>query len=252
MSASKKLNLLVVTLTLAVLGSLAGCGTSGDHDGADVALTPRQALLQSIEHESDEASFHRPYATVAEMLPNTKHHVVGQPAPVVVFDAVVVGRITDVANGDGYIEATGPPVEGQVGGGPIKAPFDSPLANWRTLRLSVDVERRIAGDVADDFAVDWSLLGSSAKGDDAAAVTAGLLDLGTVVLFLDRSPAATAPSGLSLLDRVYGIGVVRSGGRLEFPFVEAERVTPFMNGVATIDDLVREAGKPDRVKGPSR
>lgn len=250
MSATlKQRKVLRVGAALAAATLVAGCGSSANRSGDDrsAAVSPRQALIQSLEREYD-AAFYRPYATLGEMLPNTRHQIVGQANSVTVFETVVVGRIADVSNGVGYIEKTGPSEEGQVGGGPVKTNFGSPLADWRTLQVTVRVDRRIAGEAADQFVVAWPLMGSSANGDDAAGVKAGLRELGTVVLFLDQSKAPTAPSGLNLLDRVYGIGVVETNGRLTFPFVESEKVAPFMNGIATVDALANESGKPERTK----
>jgi hypothetical protein len=205
----------------------------------------RAALVASVEAETTEG-FYRPYETLAAMLPNTKHQFPGHETPASVFTSVVVGDIIGVTDGVGFIEG----VPGVVTrpGQPQATSFDSPLAAWRTLKLTVKVTRAIAGHTMGQVVLDWPIMGSNLHGEDARMVSEGLRRLGPVVLFLGDVPANPTLAGLRMLDRVYGVATVAPDGRLGFPFADAATVAQFTDGITTVDDLAAAARRPEAVE----
>lgn len=222
------------------LGDAAG---GGDRSG-------REALRANVGHDAT-ASFFRPYETLAEMLPNTLHGVPGEAEPVPVSSSVVVGEVIDVVSADGYIESAASARTGELGeptpGKPTRTTFDSPLADWRTLRVVVRVDEVVAGSPVDKVEFDWSVLGSTARGEDAGAVATGLRELGTVLLFLTDGPADPSLADLRVADRVYGVATVGADGALDLPFLDSSDVAAFESGVSTIDELRVEAAQPVEV-----
>lgn len=236
---------------LALAGSaIVGNALARGGDTAPVepeSFVPPSVLGASLEKEAG-SSVYRPYATVAEMLPNTKHMIPGQRAPLTMYEAVVVGRVVDVVPGTGFIE-TGNVASDESPLGPTLTAFDSPLAHWRTLQLTFRVERGIVGANPGDIVLDWAIMGSVASGEKADTIGSELRNLGQVVLFLDRSSASmAAPSGVKLIDRIYGIAQVKGNGALSFPFLDKDTAAKFMAGVGTVDALAAEVAKPERTK----
>ena len=195
------------------------------------------------------ASFAGDFPALADMLPNAK-----LPDGTSTTDAVVVGTITAVVPEAGYDELYIPNAPAPGKPGARVTTFDDPLADWRTLRVTVDVEEMLSGQQTQQLNVSWSLLGSSTKGEDAAAIGRALKALGRVVIL--TTSHTSDPANLGITRDVQGkegcVIKVAPDGTLSLPLAggseEGARIVDpaaYLSDVRTLDQLRAQAAKPD-------
>lgn len=239
----RKRNISAVAVALCMAGgAVAFAAVDRSGQAASDPAADRAALAANTTHAA--GSFSPGYSRLTEALPNAKFRD-GQS----VHDSVVVGTVAAVTDGAGYDETGKMPTAGRPGASVTS--FDDPLADWRTLSVTVDVEEAVAGQKASQLVLSWPLMGNSARGEDKEAIQRALKGLGRIVVFSTARPAAPEYLGIArdIPDRQYGIGVVASDGSLSFPFIgtgsEAQPdENTFMGSVDTLSELRAEAAKP--------
>ena len=225
----------------AVFALTSGSGTTTD-PSAD-----RAELLASVT--GGAAAFSRDYARVADMLPNVKDSTGGAAC-----DSVVVGTISSVVDEAGYVELNLPnaPTTGRAGARVTL--FDDPLAHWRTMKVTIDVEETLAGPKGSTLEFSWGVLGNSRTGQDKAAVGRALKALGRIVLITKAHPTGPEYLGIDrvLPDKVVDVMQVSADGSLSLPFAAGDGGeggfvdgVAFLAGLDTLDELRTEAAKPN-------
>lgn len=196
-------------------------------------------------------STYLPHKNLSEFLPNVRHAFRdspdgGQP----VTDSVVLGRVTEVARDRGFIETGRGATAGRPGAGVTT--YDDPAADWRTVRLTVEVDEVLAGPEVEALTVDVALMGNATTGEDDSQAECAFADLGAVALFSKANPGGPEFLGIPrhFPDEAFGVAEVDTSGRLHFPFAAASRAgrtsKAFTAEVDTVDALRREVSKPDR------
>jgi hypothetical protein len=193
----------------------------------------------------------RYWSTLRGVLPNVTYTYdsAGQEMREQVTDSAVVGRVVAAEPARGMLPeplTAGEDVRTRV------VAFDDPRAAWRVLSVTVDVSETLAGSPVDELELDWVVLGSSQRGENAEAVERALKDLGTLVVLSKASPSGPEfVPGRSPLSSGYGIGRVGSEGRLDFPLIspqEGPSAAAFQEDLDTLDELRAEARKPTRTE----
>lgn len=227
---------LAAFLLLAVIA--AGSPTRTSTTAADRA----ELASQLTAHPLGSAT--RPFSKLTETLPNAR-----AKDGTVLTDSVVTGVVTVVTNGQGFDETGQAPTPGKPGARILG--FHDRAADWRTLRVTVRVDTVVAGPSQREVLLDWPVMGSTADGDDAAAIGRALKALGRVLVLSQALPRGPEFLGLrrQVPDRPYGLGLVGSDESLSFPFIDpADGGTidgpTFMAGVDTLGELKAAASKP--------
>lgn len=205
-------------------------------------------MLRADSSAGDSARF---WSTLRGVLPNIRYSYdsAGRPMEEQVTDSVVVGRVVRTEPAYGML---GQPL---VQGEDVRTrviDFDDPRAAWRILSVTVQVSETLAGGPADQLFIDWTILGSSERGQDARTVGQALEDIGTVVVLSKAAPSRPEfVPGRSPLWSGYGIGRVAADDRLDFPLIAPNEGPPaaaFQDGIDTLSELRAEAQKPTRVE----
>lgn len=217
--------LAVVALTaVCSLGLLTGCASADPEVGVIDALKARHDGTASIT----------PYRDLTELLDNTKYQA-GSKAPVVLTEAVVRGRVSDVTEGKAFT------VEGADAPGGTLTDFNDPKTQWRTFHATLDVAEVISGTANSQITV------GLAFGPDinVETVRKDLTTMKEVVMFLERSPV------FGYDDTIYGvlgngalIAQLDDQGTLTLPVLDANESAPLLVGSATLDTLRQAARGP--------
>ena len=238
----RKRNITAVAVALGLAGGSVAFAVDRAGGAASDPVADRAALASNATGTA--GSYSRGYSHLAEALPNAKDRD-GRA----VHDSVVVGTVTAVKDGVGYDETGKMPTAGHPGARVTL--YDDPLADWRTLAVTVDIEEAISGQKSSQLVLSWPLMGNSARGEDKGAIERALKDLGRVVVFSTARPAGPEYLGIArdIPDRPTGIAVVASDGSLSFPFLGTGSAAQleensFMAGVDTLPELRSEAAKP--------
>lgn len=213
-----------------------------DGPGAPDPAADRKVLAASIQ--ASPGSFLRGYTRLVETLPNAKW-----PDGTSVNDSAVVGTVTSATARAGYDESGRPGTAGHAGARVTS--FDDPLADWRTLNVTVDVEETLAGQKSSQLVFSWPLMGNSLNGEDQAAVERTLKGLGRIVVLSTARPAGPEYLGISreVPDRPYGIVAVAADGSLSLPLAGGDtapqpQAATFLGSVDTLAELRDETAKP--------
>lgn len=144
---------------------------------------------------------------------------------------VIVGSITDVERGVGF-RATG-----EDGQGSEMLDFDDPTAMWKTIHLTVEVSKLLAGESSKNpIMVGISLSG----GNDFDTIAKALLATDSVVLALEEgSPVFEYDSEVQAIvwDATTMVSVY--GNSLDAPALEGEDEKEFLGGATTLEELER-------------
>lgn len=171
---------------------------------------------------------------LADRLPNRTFAVNGA-APEPLSEDLVIGSVTSVEGGAGYVVGGG-----DADGGTAVA-FDSPDAVWRVVELSVSVADRFRGRVpaGEPLRVGLAFDG----GTDPEAVMAGLRGQRVVIALEERGFWSHDPALWSVSRSGALLGLVSRGGAVSFP-VLAEEEQGFLAGLDTVQEIRAEAAKP--------
>lgn len=228
-----------VGLCLALLATAAGFG--GDSKRAE-KVGDNDNLAYFVDTQSARGSSERrllTYASPGEALPNTYfQHPDGTRS--VASDVVVVGRVTKVNKGYGWVLPDGvddAPSENQ-------AKFNDPRAIWKSVHLDLRVERVIAGRPVRTLRVGMAIDGNT----DFDKFAAGIQEMGSAVWFLVRSPVFAYDRGLwSVLEDGAMIARIGQGASLSFDLIEPFRNETYLGEAPTLDALQALADAPSRV-----
>lgn len=211
----------------------------------------RRYLVESTRSRLAAASWYKWYTNLAEALPNARYHA-GDKEPVPVTELLVLGEIIDVTEGVGFWPAGKPDSATDV----RQVDFDDERAMWRTLHLTVRVDREVdsdGGPKVDEVRVVWTIDGRAyGRGDgdeQLPTIKTALRELGPVVMLLQHN--ATADYGPNLLAIVEGgalLATVADDGSISFPFMDPGEDETFRDGIRTVEDLFSEARKPATVQ----
>jgi hypothetical protein len=233
---------------IAIVASACGGGGSSTVPAkpSEQALT---TLASAVNERSGQQLWFPWYRSVDELMPNVSwtadDGTVGyQPA-----DALVIGRITSIEEGRGYI---GRPEEAiEDGKDADVVAFDDPGVSWRTLHLTVSVEEAYPASVGEEITVGWVVHGD----ENHHQVAAGLLALGRfAALVRDETTMYSYDPAIYGVD-VEGAALYRvlPSGKLSLPF-DAEHEKASLAVTPDLDALrskVQESGRRIRmVKSP--
>lgn len=231
-----------------VASGLVACGAVTSSDSSDSAASAerpptsqrtvgveeaRAAVRRSID--PGNGSVFRPYEDLAGLLASRG------------MDAVLVGSVVDVQPDRGFDEVRDPASSASDPPSSDVVAFDDPRADWRTVRVTVRVDRTLTGVSGGSGAqgrsvtIDWPLLGGVGRdqADRWTDVAQGLRDLGPVLLLTSAEPDEPA----YLLDRVlvdppYSIATIAEDGGLDLPLApDARTATRFLDGLDTVSEV---------------
>jgi hypothetical protein len=100
--------------------------------------------------------------------------------------------------------------------------------------------------------LDWAVMGSTARGEDADAIGRALKALGTVMVFSRADRANTIGRTRGLGDPWTGLAVVGTDGTLSFPFIgvdygrssDPRAEAAYTEGIDTVEEIRQAAAKP--------
>lgn len=216
-----------------VLVLLAACSDAAAVDEA----AARQYVSEWAKGWGDAASMlEGPYRTLDETLPNVVF--AGPAGSGSTSSHVVVGEIVDVEKGKGFR------VDGDDAPDGIPTDFDDKRARWWTVHARVRVDRGIASDTPSEIMAMFPSSGPAKFRDTRA----GLMALGTVVLFLrDDDLLVPYDPSLYVVGHDYGllVATVAADGTLGMPMVSEERAKKLLAKTPTLTTL-EEAGRHPR------
>lgn len=222
-----------VALAMAALVTPA-CGRS---DPRDLAAT-RSYAIEQVAGRAGGQSRIRLYRSVDELLPNVRFGVDDEPAKPIT-EMVVVGRITRVEPGRGFV------VDGADAPGGRVVDFSDPTALWRTLHLTVSVTERLGTEpppptITVGLAVDG--------GVNVGLMVEGLLTLGRVVMFLERSPVLAYDASLfAILEDGALLATLDPDGRISLPAAPAEEAAELLGSSTTLAALRQKVAAAPRI-----
>jgi len=223
-------------LLVAAALSLGAAGACSGGDGSDEGAS-RGYVLDQLAARAGSTSRITFYDSIDELLPSVSFQVDSQP-PRPLVAGVVVGRVTDVDAGRGFVS------DGADAAGGRPVDISDPNAVWRTVHLIVDVDERIgSAEPRESIKVGLAFNG----GADVKSMKRGLKNLGTVLLFLERSsPVFSYDRSLySIVEDGALLATVGAKGTITLPLKEPAQAAALLEGAATIAAL-----RQDVVAGP--
>ncbi|MDP9184034.1 MAG: hypothetical protein M3P04_14825 [Actinomycetota bacterium] len=203
----------------------------------------RAAVLRNVGGGTG-ASIRGDFDTLVAMLPNATHG----NSRATVSDSVVVGTITGMTKHTGVRDVWPPPgVDGDARNEMV--PFDSPLADWRNLKITVTVSEVLAGPEVTTLVFDWT----AGVAEDVDAIGRALKDLGTVMVISRPYGANTMGLTRALSDPTAALLQIGADGRLSFPLTAAgegaalqtaRADAAFTDGLDTLAEVRDAARKP--------
>jgi hypothetical protein len=224
----------VVVSSVLLLG---GCAESepSDESSADA----RQSVVDFLQGRSDVVVRTPPwYRTLDELLPNVDYrHPDGRTQTLT--DLAVIGRITSVEKGRGFVV----PGEDAPDGQPVA--YDTPGARWWTLHATVEIERAIASSEAPS---EVRIAMPSGPPAEFGRLAQGLRALGRVVLPLVRNNPVVAydSSLLAVFEDGTFVVTVADDGTLALPTLDAELRAPLLAKTPKLEDLEASGRQPRR------
>jgi hypothetical protein len=231
----------LTTLLLAVLSTAAATGACTNSDDNLSREASRHYVIDFYAGRTAGAEVGGGwYRTLDETLPNVTYaHEDGRR--VTIADHVAVGRITDVEKGWGFR------IEGDDAPDGIETDFDDPRARWWTVHATVAVEKGLASQTPRQIRV---MLPSGGP-EDFAKMASGLIALGRVVVFLDRThPLSAYDKSLYWVIDEEGllVATVAPDGRLDLPLMPRRRAAELLAGVSSFADLERRSREPRTIQ----
>jgi hypothetical protein len=218
--------LLVVGL-IAIAGAVVLVG--GSDSSPEHSRGSRATVISHLHARYDASAGARPFNSLDDLLDNVRFSMPGrQTRPMT--DAVVVGKVTEVSKGMGFY------VEGNDGATGIETDFDDPRVEWRTVHLTLAVERTLSGSNETPVTVGFAF-GNAIPFDQ---IRHDFLSYERVLLFLQK--------GQPVFDynpNVYGtimdgalLGLVGSDGSISLP-VLGDGAAELMKNTQSVDALAR-------------
>lgn len=201
---------------------LAGCSGSGSPQ--DV-----MAMYEEREHAVSRVAVER---SLADLLPN-RHFSIEGAAPEPLTAGVAIGVITDVAPGRAYV------IEGDDAPGGTEVDFNDPKALWRTVDVTLELDKAHGNSLGRVSTVRFGLPVSG--GEDVEAISAGLEEMGRVIVVLDEPGAFEYDPALHPVhwDGVF-LAPVDEAGSFRFSALGEDAAT-FQGGLDTLVELDRAA-----------
>lgn len=227
-------SVLVSLLVVGCAGSSEPSGSAGPTDETHAV----EHLAEALGARHEAAAGARPFDSVVDVLPNT-HYQRPDGTTEPLTELVVVGRITDVAQGRGFY------VEGDDAPGGIETSFEDPRALWRTVHAQVAVESVLPPGPELQSVVVGLAFGSGTPFEVPAE---GLPALGDVVLFLQKSPVfAYDPQIYGIVQDGALLADVGAGGELSLPALDDSEEAELLTPASTVEGLRAAAKAPRRV-----
>lgn len=220
-----------MSIAIGIIFASAGCGSTAQVD----AQSAKAYVIAHLKARAGAGTGPSYYRGIDELLPNVTWTVPGQ-APAPATDGVVLGRISDVVAGKGFVVTDAAP-----NGTPVA--FDDPAARWKTVHVKTAVERWVgAADGANQIVVAVTIDGAA----DFNKIAAGLKAMNRVVFFLDRGSFEYDPALYSVFDNGRLIAAVQEDRALTLPMVDHGEAGRLLKDVPTLDALFDHAGRPQR------
>lgn len=211
---------------------VAGCGSSDTAvDGAALAARLENSLSSGASGLAASGGAKK----LSTFLPNVRY-VQDDGFTTRGSDLLLVGKITNVSEGAGFVDAVDGPVR--------RVDFNSPDADWRTVHLTLTVEERWGDKEPANPVVVFLGFGDMT----IAEVEAALGSYERVALFLKRAYDIYdyAPDLYVLPNNQQLFGVADARGTLRLPFSDPERAATFLSEFSTLDQLRERASGPGR------
>jgi hypothetical protein len=207
---------------------VASCSTGSD--GA-------QGFIPAAQDRLDGAAHIFPYENLTGLLANTLYRAGDRPAaPVTV--AVVTGRFLDLEPGRAFA------VEGDAPDG-TEVAFESAAAQWRTMHARLRVDEVISGDVPGMEITVGLVFWPKSTLDP---IRQDLLDLGPVVVFLDRSAVfGYDPTVFGVVLDGGLVAPIDATGGLSLPALEPVEAERLLRGSTSVASLKAQARMPPTV-----
>jgi hypothetical protein len=174
--------------------------------------------------------------SIADLLPSHTFSINGKKAAALA-DGIVVGKVTAVEQGSGYM------IDGDDAAEGIEIPFADPRSVWRVLVLTVKTDTRLGN--VDDKTIKVGVVIDG--GMDVVQARDGYLSLGRVALVLNEpGKYAFDPSLYSIRQSGALIGLVSKTGELQFPALGAES-DEFVGDLDNVESIVDESEAPTEV-----
>ena len=210
---------LASAIAAAVLTALSGCAT-------DDKLTARDEVIQHLKTRTSAGVSIWYDEALSDMLPSTRFVIDSQPARSLV-DAFVVGHVVEVGPGNGYVNRRSSEPDEAVD-------FNARDVLWRTIELTVDVDRAWPSDLPKRL-----ILAVAIDGDfDAGRAIDGLQSFNRVAVAVDNrnfyGPGVYAVARNGAL-----LGEVDENGTTTFPLLPD--AVDYMGGVDTVAEIADAA-----------
>lgn len=226
----------VACLCVAALLS-AGCASETNQTGGHEQQSVDVLAEMRGRHEAADRVI--PFETIGALLENTEYQFGDEP-PAPLTEAVIVGTVSDVQPGRGFV------VEGNDAPGGTESDFDDPKALWRTVHVLVEVESVLSGSVDGSPVMVGFVFGPDTPFE---AIKDRFMSWGRVGLFLNRTPV------FSYDPSVYGtvldgdlLALVDDKGRLDLPVLSGDEEAAYLRGASTVNELKARGDEPKKVE----
>ena len=212
----------VVLTLLSACGAEKGVSSNSDQTYVEEHMKSRLGSVARVDV----------YRRIEQLLPNRQYQEEEDKPPFRISDRVVVGEFVEATPGYAFL-GTGKQV-----------PFNSREAEWRTVHFEFRVDETFGGEgpnparigIAFSSATDFDKIREGHIGRGKSVV---FLFMNSPVLDYDPDLAAVVEDGAM-------IATVNSDDRLSLDFLDADRNAVMLERVDTLEELRREARKPQR------
>lgn len=216
--------LLLVAATAIVVIVITRSPTPGSGEFSDASV------VSHLRARYEASGGSRPFDSLDDLLDNVRFSMPNR-ATRPLTDAVVVGRVSEVSRGVGFYGDGDDKVLG------VRSDFDDPRVEWRTVHLTVTVERTLSGSNDDPVTV------GVAFGDSISfeRIEDDLLESGRLLLFLQKDqPLFEYDPDIygTILDGAL-LGLVDPDGSISLPVLEGNGAEAMLEGTPSIDALAR-------------
>lgn len=228
--------LLYLTCCILLVVAAGACATDPAPD--DHAAADPPSVVEHLSSRHDAAARAHQFDSIDDLLGNVTYRMPGRPAAPLT-DTVVVGSVSDVEPGLGFY------VEGDDGPTGIETTYDDPRSLWKTVHVTLAVEKVVSGKVQDDSVVVGFAFGASMPFE---RIESDFRSYGKLLLFAKR--------GLPVFDydpSVYGtvmdgelMGFVGDDGRIELPVLRDDEAAEMLRPAPTVADLEKAAANRGR------
>jgi hypothetical protein len=228
-----------VAALLGLALAVSGCSTAPDTTPVEASGTGADARAYVLGALQERASAEEAVwveQSLDDLVPSHEFSIDGHKARALA-DAIVVGKVTTVEQGRGYM------IEGDDAAGGVEIPFADPRSLWRVIVLTVKTDTRLGNVTSKTIKVGVVIDGSM----DVVQARDGYLSLGRVAIVLNEpGKFEFDPSLYSIRQSGALIGLVSKTGDVSFPALGAEN-DEFVGDLDSVEAIVDEAEAPAEV-----